>query len=145
METIADQSYGVIPLQKQEGQWKVFLIHQYGSRGDLFWTFPKGHKEEGETPADAALRELSEETGLSTSQLYQEKLYEHSYTYTYEAAQIHKTASYFAGEVAEGQWKVQEDEVKEAEWFSFEEARKLLTFDAARDILDAVERDRCSN
>ena len=144
METIVDQSYGVVPLQKQEGQWKVFLIHQYGSRGDLFWTFPKGHQEEGETPAAAALRELYEETGLSLLHLYEEKLYEHSYTYVHEDVQIDKTASYFAGEVSEGQWKVQEDEVHEAGWFSFEEARKVLTFDAAKDILDAVEHDCCA-
>ena len=28
------------------------------------WGFPKGHLEEGETPAQAALRETAEETGL---------------------------------------------------------------------------------
>ena len=144
METIVDQSYGVVPLRKQGEKWNVFLIHQYGSRGDLFWTFPKGHQEEGETPAEAALRELYEETGLSVSHLYEEKLYEHSYTYTYEDTQIHKTASYFAGEITAGQWKVQEEEVKEAGWFSFDEARRLLTFEAAQDILDAVESDRCT-
>lgn len=144
MQTMLDQSYGVIPLQKEDGQWNVFLIHQYGSRGDLFWTFPKGHQEEGETPAEAALRELYEETGLSVSHLYEGKQYEHTYTYTHEDTQINKTASYFAAEVAQGQWKVQEEEVESAGWFGFEEARALLTYDATKDILDAVQRDHCA-
>ena len=32
--------------------------------GDGYWGFPKGHLEEGETPIQAAIREVQEETGF---------------------------------------------------------------------------------
>ncbi|HJR35863.1 MAG TPA: NUDIX domain-containing protein, partial [Gemmatimonadales bacterium] len=34
------------------------------------WGFPKGHLEDGESPADAALRETAEETGLGDLRLH---------------------------------------------------------------------------
>ena len=64
METKNDISYGVVPLYQDGGEWKVLVIHQISHRGDRFWIFPKGHGEVGELPAEAALRELHEETKL---------------------------------------------------------------------------------
>ena len=83
METKADVSYGVIPVIKEAGEWKVFLINQYGSAGDVYWTFPKGHPESGESPTDAALRELQEETGIELSELLEDHTYTQQYTYVY--------------------------------------------------------------
>lgn len=51
-------SYGVIVFNEQ-GQ--VLLAHATGSR---WWDLPKGGAEAGETPRQAALREVREETGL---------------------------------------------------------------------------------
>ena len=47
---------------------KVLLVRnrksEYVDDPKSFWGFPKGHMEEGETPKDAAKREVSEETGF---------------------------------------------------------------------------------
>ncbi|HRH55272.1 MAG TPA: NUDIX domain-containing protein [Candidatus Paceibacterota bacterium] len=40
----------------------IALVRRDQGRG---WTFPKGHIDEGETDEEAALREISEETGLA--------------------------------------------------------------------------------
>src|SRR5947209_13550727 len=43
---------------------RAALIGRLDRRGRLLWSLPKGHVEEGETPADTAVREVSEETGI---------------------------------------------------------------------------------
>lgn len=43
---------------------EVLLVSERGG----FWTFPKGHLQEGEGPYEAAVREIREETGLSALQ-----------------------------------------------------------------------------
>lgn len=44
---------------------KILLIHEFRmSVNDYVWAFPAGLIEEGEDPAEAAARELREETGL---------------------------------------------------------------------------------
>lgn len=42
---------------------KVLLVEPMGHFGGYAWTFPKGRPAKGEVPADAALREVLEETG----------------------------------------------------------------------------------
>ena len=42
---------------------KVLMVKVCNLKGEEVWTFPKGHVEKGETPMEAALREVEEETG----------------------------------------------------------------------------------
>jgi len=60
-------SAGIIPLSKQNGEWKVFLIQYRGY--ERFWGCPKGHLQPEETHEEAACRELNEETGLKVMRL----------------------------------------------------------------------------
>ena len=141
METMKDSSYGIIPVLKEGTQWKVFLIHQYGSAGDVYWTFPKGHKEEGETSHQAALRELLEETGITPHMVFTEREYVQSYTFKYEDMLIEKEVIYYLGVVADEAYVIQEDEVQEAGWFTFEDAYTKLSFEHARTMLREVYED----
>ena len=52
-------SAGIIPVRWAQGQWLYLLLRAY-----QYWDFPKGKTEPGETPLEAALRELREETGI---------------------------------------------------------------------------------
>jgi ADP-ribose pyrophosphatase YjhB (NUDIX family) len=47
------------------GEGRVLLVSQYGTS----WSLPKGHLEEGETPLEAARREIREESGVSRLEL----------------------------------------------------------------------------
>jgi len=43
------------------------LIGRIDKRGRMLWSLPKGHIEAGESPEEAALREVREETGIKSS------------------------------------------------------------------------------
>jgi 8-oxo-dGTP diphosphatase len=46
-------------------QGRVLLREPAGHYDDYVWTFPKGRPDPGETPEQAALREVKEETGYT--------------------------------------------------------------------------------
>jgi 8-oxo-dGTP pyrophosphatase MutT (NUDIX family) len=139
MQTKDDISYGVIPLfQKDDGTWNVFLIHQYGHAGDIYWTFPKGHPEASETGEEAARRELLEETGITLASLDTSKPYTQTYNFPYKGVLINKTVVYYVGIASSLAYAIQEDEVQNAGWYSFEAALPRLTHDRAREMLTEV-------
>lgn len=43
---------------------KVLLMHRF-NKGDEYWVFPGGGVEEGETPEEATVREVDEETSIA--------------------------------------------------------------------------------
>ncbi len=53
-------SAGIVILRKNERNPRVLLLRVYH-----YWDFPKGEVEPGETPLEAAKREVTEETGIS--------------------------------------------------------------------------------
>ena len=53
-------SAGVIPVRFRDGEAQFLLLRAYRN-----WDFPKGEVEPGETPLQAARREVQEETGLN--------------------------------------------------------------------------------
>lgn len=56
---------GVIYRRLPDAKVEILLIQDSKGR----WTIPKGHIEDGETPRQAAEREIKEETGLSNMRL----------------------------------------------------------------------------
>ena len=56
------KSCGILPYRIHQGQREYLIVFEEFSQ---CWSLPKGHMEAGETEVQAALRELSEETGLN--------------------------------------------------------------------------------
>lgn len=46
------------------------VIKRHAMSGKIEWVAPKGKMQKGETPEQAAVREVSEETGLQTQHLF---------------------------------------------------------------------------
>ena len=53
-------SCGIILVRQSDAGWVTLMLRAY-----RHWDFPKGIRERGEEPLDAAKREVAEETGIT--------------------------------------------------------------------------------
>ena len=131
-----DESFGVIPLSKKSGDWEVFLI-QHNRSG--YWGFPKGHAEEGETPFDAAFRELKEETNLDLIKLLDENPLKEQYTFILDRKRVFKEVLYYIAEVG-GIVSLQTQEIHDGKWIAFPLAISQVTHKEGKNLLVQVEK-----
>ena len=91
------------------------------------WDFPKGKVEEGETIEEAALREVSEETGLQHLSIAK-KLPDTFHTYKLGGKWVGKTTAWYImkSEVSENLVPQTEEDIEEARWVKFDEVSRLL-------------------
>ena len=99
------------------------------------WGFPKGHLEDGETPAQAARRETQEETGLEHLTLHGPiRLID--WHFRFRGRRIHKYCHFFLLESPEGDAAPQTDEgITAVRWCTLDEALEALSYDNARGVL----------
>ncbi len=139
METKQEEGFGIIPVAKIDGVWKVFLIHQISRHGDSFWAFPKGHAEGEEGGLETAERELKEETGLVASSIDSHCVFTEYYAFKEGDTEIEKTVTYYLGYIEDLESTLQEKEVSEAGWFELEDAREKLTHESKRELIEELQ------
>ncbi|OQX29135.1 MAG: hypothetical protein B0D92_05315 [Spirochaeta sp. LUC14_002_19_P3] len=132
-----DRSYGAVVYQSgpQSGE-RLYLLVYHLSGGH--WDHPKGHPEPGETHEETAVREILEETGVPVT------LWKDFFT---EAQWIKpdgrlKITGYFIGKAESPRISIQcpDHEILEAKWLPYPDARKLITHEAGKDVLDKAEK-----
>lgn len=99
------------------------------------WGLPKGHVEGGETPVEAAIREVTEETGLCELRVI-EQLPTIDWYFKDRGSLVHKFCHFFLLHCAGGDPRPQLDEgISECVWRSIEEALRAVTYANAREVL----------
>ena len=112
----------------------VVIVPTRRARGGVrVLALPKGHPEAGESGADAALREIREETGVEARLV--EKLGDVRYWYQRDGRRIPKLVTYFLFDYASGHVDDHDDEVEHATWMPFDEAARRLTYKGDREMV----------
>lgn len=127
-----EKSCGAICVKRTAEGPRVLLIrHRYGGH----WAFPKGHVEAGETERETAAREVREETGAKIHIL---DGYREITTYS-PGKGVMKDVVVFVAEITGGALRPQPEEVRAVELMTLEEAKKRLTYEADRQLLQKAE------
>jgi 8-oxo-dGTP pyrophosphatase MutT (NUDIX family) len=122
---------------RRSGENNVFLLIRdpYGN-----WGLPKGHLEGGETPVQAAVREVAEETGLDTLAV-REQLPTIDWYFKDGPVVVHKFCHFFLIESPVGEPCPQTDEgITECVWLPYDGALVTLSYANAREVLRAAGR-----
>ncbi|CAB4676718.1 unannotated protein [freshwater metagenome] len=102
-------------------------IDQKDSSGTkLLWSLPKGHIEAGETPEQAAIREVAEETGITSA--ISRSLGVIDFWFMAGGKRIHKTVHHFLFSEVGGELAPQVSEVDEVSWFPLSEIIDHLAY-----------------
>ena len=99
------------------------------------WGLPKGHVEGGETPVEAAIREVTEETGLCELHVV-EQLPTIDWYFRDRGRLVHKFCHFFLLQCAGGEARPQVEEgISECVWKTIAEALQAVTYANAREVL----------
>jgi 8-oxo-dGTP pyrophosphatase MutT (NUDIX family) len=114
----------------------VIVPTRRAADGSKVLALPKGHPDGAESAADAALREVREETGVDATLV--EKLGDIRYWYMRGGRRIAKVVSFFLLDYVSGELEDHDQEVEHAEWMALDEAARRLTYKGERDMVAAA-------
>lgn len=127
-----ETSAGGVVFRVEDGR-VLFLLIKDSYRN---WGFPKGHLESGEPPERAALREVGEETGLAELAVHGE-VATIDWHFRFRGQLIHKVCHFFLMESAMSRTRPQREEgITACRWLPLEEARALISYANAREVLE---------
>jgi polyphosphate kinase len=129
-ETTVMAAGGVVYRPGTDGEREVLVVHR--PRYDD-WSLPKGKLEPGEAEADAAVREVLEETGFDC-ELGPEM---GSIEYVDDRG-AYKVVRYWAMMPTQGEFRAN-DEVDDARWLPLSEAAATLSYDRDRALVRSLE------
>jgi len=115
---------------------RAALIARHDRRGRLVWSLPKGHVEPGETPEDAAVREVEEETGIHGRVLALLGVID--FWFVAEQRRVHKTVHHFLLEAQRGELSDADIEVDQVAWVPLDELAGRLAYADERRLLEKV-------
>jgi 8-oxo-dGTP pyrophosphatase MutT (NUDIX family) len=114
----------------------VIVPTRRAADGSKVLALPKGHMDEGETPVQAAQREVREETGVLAEPVGE--LGQTRYWYRRGGRTIGKEVSFFLFRYTGGDISDHDDEVEDVRWMPLEQAERDLTHQAEREIVRAA-------
>jgi 8-oxo-dGTP pyrophosphatase MutT (NUDIX family) len=130
-------SAGGVVIRRMRGRpWAAVVRPRREPHRPQVWALPKGLIDAGERPAETAVREVNEETGVRA--VVDRKLGDVRYVYTWDGERIFKVVSFFLlrttggriGELPPGM----ELEVAAARWVPLDDAGDVLSYKGEREM-----------
>ncbi|AKD03249.1 NUDIX hydrolase [Pontibacter korlensis] len=135
LPTVEQVSSGGVAYHRGSSGVEVALISVGPQRR---WQLPKGIVDPGETPEVTAVREVQEETGITTELLQKIDTIEYWYVGDKgkQRVRFHKLVHFFllryeSGDIGKHDW-----EVNEARWVSLKQAFEMLSFKSERQVVE---------
>ncbi len=115
---------------------KVLLVQVKNMKGKKIWTFPKGHIEAGETPRQAALREVLEETGYKATII--RPMIRVKYAFTFQGNYIKKMVQWYLMKKLGRIGKHDASEILSIRWVSLLKAHELVQYPSDIRLVDML-------
>jgi 8-oxo-dGTP pyrophosphatase MutT (NUDIX family) len=129
---IREFSAGGVVVRRMQGRPFVAVVRVR----DEILALPKGHPDGDESAAEAARREVREETGLEAELV--ERLGEVKYWYVRGGERVMKIVAFFLFRYRSGSVENHDHEVEEALWIPLDEAPRRLAYKGEREMADAA-------
>jgi 8-oxo-dGTP pyrophosphatase MutT (NUDIX family) len=131
-EPLRELSYGGVVVRGDVGEGTAELA-TIVPRGKRALALPKGGPNPDEPPEVTAVREVREETGLTST--VRAQLGDVTYWYRRSGRRVRKTVRFFLCDFVEGSTDDHDHEVSEARWIPLLEAREALTYPGEREMV----------
>jgi 8-oxo-dGTP pyrophosphatase MutT (NUDIX family) len=129
---IREFSAGGVVVRQMQGRPFVAVVRVR----DQILALPKGHPDGDETAAEAAQREVREETGLEADCV--ERLGDIKYWYVRGGERVMKIVAFFLFRYRSGSIEDHDHEVEEALWIPLDEAPKRLAYKGERKMAETA-------
>ena len=121
---------------------KLLMVRVQNLEGDIVWTFPKGHLEKGEGYAQAALREVWEETGWKCriegpTGKYFEKA---RYMFKRSGHPVKKEVAWYLMSPLKKTGRKDAEEILNVRWFSVNKAGEKASYGSDVLILEKLKK-----
>jgi 8-oxo-dGTP pyrophosphatase MutT (NUDIX family) len=134
---IREFSAGGVVVRRMQGRPFVAVVRVR----DQILALPKGHPDGKESAAEAARREVREETGLEAELV--ERLGDVKYWYVRGGERVMKIVAFFLFRYRSGKVENHDHEVEEALWIPLDEAPRRLAYKGEREMAEtAISRLR---